>query len=42
MEEIKVNRPVKEFVDNALSYAEQYDKVVVKQIERDSIEEIHP
>ena len=42
MEEIKVNRPVKEFVDNILSYAEQSDKVVVKQLERDSTEEIHP
>lgn len=42
MEEIKVNRPVKEFVDNILSYAGQHNKVVVKQLERDSTEEIHP
>lgn len=42
MKEIKVNPPVKGFVDNILSYAEQSDKVVIKQLERDSTEEIHP
>ena len=41
MEEIKVNRPVKE-VNNVTSTSGQYNKVVVKQLERDSTEEIHP
>ena len=41
MEEIKVNRPVKE-VNNVNSTTGQYNKVVVKQLERDSTEEIHP
>ena len=42
MEEIKVNRPVKGFVDSMTFTAGQYNKVVVKQLERDSTEEIHP
>lgn len=42
MEEIKVTRPVKEVVDNESSITGQFNKVVVKQLERDSIEEIHP
>lgn len=42
MEEIKVTRPVKEAVDNESSITGQFNKVVVKQLERDSIEEIHP
>ena len=42
MEEIKVNRPVKEVDDNLSSITGQFNKVVVKQLERDSTEEIHP
>lgn len=42
MEEIKVTRPVKEAVDNESSITGQFNKVVVKQLERASIEEIHP
>lgn len=42
MEEIKVTRPVKESVDNESSITGQFNKVVVKQLERDSTEEIHP
>lgn len=42
MEEIKVNRPVKEFVNNETSNTGQYNKVVVKQPEKDNTEEIHP
>lgn len=42
MEEIKVTRPVKEAVDNESSITWQFNKVVVKQLERDSTEEIHP
>ena len=42
MEEIKVTRPVKEVVDNESSITGQFNKVVVKQLERDSTEEIHP
>ncbi len=41
MEEIKVNRPVKE-VTNVTSTTGKFNKVVVKQLERDSTEEIHP
>lgn len=41
MEEIKVNRPVKEVDDNT-SVTGKFNKVVVKQLERDSTEEIHP
>ena len=41
MEEIKVNRPVKD-INNVTSTTGQYNKVVVKQLEKDSIEEIHP
>lgn len=42
MEEIKVTRPVKEAVDNESSITGQFNKVVVKQLERDSTEEIYP
>lgn len=42
MEEIKVTRPVKEAVDNDSSITGQFNKVVVKQLERNSNEEIHP
>ena len=41
MEEIMVNRPVKE-VDDSTSVTGKFNKVVVKQLERDSTEEIHP
>ena len=42
MEEIKITRPVKEAVDNESSITGQFNKVVVKQLERDSTKEIHP
>ena len=42
MEEIKVNSPVKEVDDNLSSITGQFNKVVVKQLERDSTEDIHP
>lgn len=42
MKEIKVTRPVKEAVDNESSITGQFNKVVVKQLEKDSTEEIHP
>lgn len=34
MEEIKVTRPVKEAVDNESSITGQFNKVVVKQLEK--------
>lgn len=42
MEEIKITSTIKESLDNTNFNTRQYDKVVVKQLESDSIEEIHP
>lgn len=42
MEEIKITNTIKESLDNTNFNIRQYDKVVVKQLESDSIEEIHP